>query len=127
MANGNWEMGKALISRMSRPARLIVIAILALTLLIPLGMVQSVVHERHQTYRGVISDISGSWSGEQQIAGPMLVVPFTERFEVRDEYVTNGENFNELKECASSSYASLGGVYYGRRNWWLFRRRREFD
>jgi inner membrane protein len=89
MANGNLEMGRALITRMSRPVRLIVIAILALTLLIPLGMVQSVVHERHQTYRGVIADISGSWSGEQQIAGPMLVVPFTERFEVRDEYATS--------------------------------------
>jgi len=36
----------------------------------------------------VVADISGSWSGDQRVAGPILVVPYTEKVEVRDEYIT---------------------------------------
>jgi len=90
MATSTAEMGRALIERMSGPMRLIVIGVLALVLLIPLEMVQSVVWERFQTYQGVVSDIAESWSGEQRLAGPFLVVPYREKVEVRDEYVTPG-------------------------------------
>ena len=78
----------ALISRLSRPARLVGVALLALALLIPLQMVRSVVRERFQTYQGVVTDIAGAWSGDQRVAGPILVVPYTERVAVRDEFVT---------------------------------------
>lgn len=82
------ETGRALLSRLSRPARWIAVAILALVLLIPLQMVQSVVRERHQRYQEVVADIAGTWSGDQLLAGPMLVVPFTEWIERREEVVT---------------------------------------
>ena len=73
-------------------ARMIGVAILALILLIPLGMVRSVVGERYQTYRGVVQEITGAWSGDQRLAGPVLVVPFSEKIEIEDEFVTlNGE------------------------------------
>jgi len=81
------ETGRALLSRLSRPARWTAVAILALVLLIPLQMVQSVVRERHQRYQEVVADIAGTWSGDQLLAGPMLVVPFTERVERREEVV----------------------------------------
>jgi inner membrane protein len=67
---------------------LIVVAILALVLLIPLDMVRSVVRERHHTYLGVVAEIAGAWSSDQRVAGPILVLPYTERVEIRDEYIT---------------------------------------
>ena len=71
------DAGLALISSWSRPVRWIGVAILALVLLIPLKMVESVVRERYQTYQEVVADIAGSWSGDQVLAGPILVVPFS--------------------------------------------------
>jgi len=82
------DAGLALISSWSRSVRWIGVAILALVLLIPLKMVESVVRERYQTYQEVVADIAGSWSGDQVLAGPILVVPFSERVETRDEVVT---------------------------------------
>jgi inner membrane protein len=88
MAADAGSAGLALISSLSRPLRWIAVAILALVLLIPLTMVESVVRERHQTYQGVVADIAGSWSGDQVLAGPILVVPYVEKVERRDEIVT---------------------------------------
>jgi inner membrane protein len=88
MASNAAEAGLALISSWRRPVRWIGIAILTLVLLIPLQMVKSVVRERHQTYEGVVADIAGSWSGDQVLAGPILVVPYVEKVERRDEIVT---------------------------------------
>jgi inner membrane protein len=66
---------------------LIAVGVLALVLLIPLEMVESVVRERFETYRAVVEDIAGAWSSDQELAGPILVVPFTVKIEIRDEYV----------------------------------------
>ncbi len=82
------EMGQKLIANWARPVHMTAIAVLALLLLIPLLMVESVVRERHARYQEVVADIAGSWSGDQLLAGPILTVPFTERIAVRDEYVT---------------------------------------
>ena len=82
------EMGQKLIANWARPVHMTAIAVLALLLLIPLLMVESVVRERNARYQEVVADIAGSWSGDQLLAGPILTVPFTERIEVRDEYVT---------------------------------------
>jgi len=88
MTNSTNETGSSLISRWSRPARLIGVAILALILLIPLQMVRSVVRERHQTYEGVVQEIAGAWSGDQRVAGPILVIPFTEKISIQDQFIT---------------------------------------
>lgn len=88
MANNNAEFGRQLISKLGRPVRLILVAVVALVLLIPLQMVESVVRERYCTYQSVVADIAGAWSSDQRIAGPILVVPFTEKIEVKDEFIT---------------------------------------
>lgn len=82
------ELGRKLVARLGRPVRLVLVAVLAMLMLIPLKMVESVVRERYATYRTVVADIAGAWSCDQLVAGPFLVVPFTERVEVRDEFVT---------------------------------------
>jgi inner membrane protein len=92
VANSFAEMSQALASRWGRPARLIAVGVVVLVLLIPLQMVESVVRERYVTYQEVVADIAGAWSSDQLLAGPLLVVPFSEKVEIRDEYVTpNGE------------------------------------
>ena len=67
---------------------MIVVAILALVLLIPLDMAGSVVRERHRTYKGVVAEIAGAWSSDQRVAAPILVLPYNERVEIRDECIT---------------------------------------
>jgi inner membrane protein len=88
MATQPTNVALNLIASLSRPVRWIAIAMLALVLLIPLQMVESVVRERHRTYQEVVADIAGSWSGDQLLAGPILVVPYIEKVERRDEIVT---------------------------------------
>jgi inner membrane protein len=68
--------------------RLMAVGGVALVLLIPLQMVESVVRERFVTYQAVVADIAGAWSGDQLLAGPILAVPYTEQVEVRDEFIT---------------------------------------
>ena len=88
MAKNAVEFGQSLVSRWGRPARLVTVAILALLLLIPLQMVESVVRERYHTYQQVVADIAGAWSSDQLVAGPALVVPYSEKVEVREAFVT---------------------------------------
>jgi len=88
VANTDAELGRKLLAKLGRPVRLIVVGLLALVLLIPLQMVESVVRERYHTYQKVVADIAGAWSSDQRVAGPILVVPFSERVEVRDQYTT---------------------------------------
>jgi len=98
MATSEIEMGKMVIGKLRQPVRWIVLGLLTLLLLIPLQMVESVVRERHATYRGVVNDIAGAWSGDQQLAGPFLLIPYIERVEMTDEYVTpSGEKRTETR------------------------------
>ena len=52
------------------------IAFLSLMLLIPTAMIQSLVSERQQRLNEATREISSKWGGEQQIAGPILAVPY---------------------------------------------------
>ena len=61
--------------------RYALVAGIALLLLIPLLMVESLVGERSSLYREVVADISRTWGGLQQLSGPYLLVPYTERVE----------------------------------------------
>lgn len=57
--------------------KLVVVAVLALLLLIPAAMIESLIRERSGTQQAAISEISASWSGPQVVTGPVLVVPYT--------------------------------------------------
>lgn len=52
------------------------VAILILLLLIPLGMINSVLKERLQRRNEAVTEITSSWGREQEIIGPVLIVPF---------------------------------------------------
>lgn len=59
--------------------RLLVIAGLILILLIPLQMIEGVVSQRQSLQHQVEQTIAASSSGAQRLAGPLLIVPYTEQ------------------------------------------------
>jgi inner membrane protein len=58
--------------------RTFIIALLALFMLIPLYMTQSIISERNQYYHQTLENIGKGWGGQQTIVGPVLVVPYVE-------------------------------------------------
>jgi len=60
--------------------RFVIIAALVGIMTIPLDMVSDVVRERSNLYYKVLDDISGTWGHRQQLQGPVLLVPYTEKF-----------------------------------------------
>ena len=57
-----------------------IIAILVSLMTIPLGMVSEMVSERSRLYSSVVHDIANTWGHQQNISGPVLIVPYTEKF-----------------------------------------------
>lgn len=52
------------------------VAILILVLLIPLGMIHSVLRERLERRNDAVTQITSVWGREQSIIGPVLIVPY---------------------------------------------------
>jgi len=52
------------------------VTILILLLLIPLGMIRSVLSERWERRNAAVAEITSSWGREQSIVGPVLIVPY---------------------------------------------------
>ena len=56
--------------------KMMAIAALVLSLLIPLLMVQGVIDERHDRKFEVDEEIAQTWAGRQTVVGPFIVVPY---------------------------------------------------
>lgn len=80
--------------------KLAVIAVLALILAVPLLLVVSKIYERDSYHDQVRAEISRSWTGQQQVMGPILVVPYTRVFEKR-------EYDQDLRKHVSNSYEAF--------------------
>ncbi len=52
------------------------IAVLVLVLLVPVGMIRSVIFDRSNNESVAVRDISRSWGGEQLVTGPILRLPY---------------------------------------------------
>ncbi len=62
--------------RASVTVKLLFIGFLVLILLIPMGMVRSVIYERNHLYLSAKQDIMNAWGREQTIGGPVLTLPY---------------------------------------------------
>ena len=62
--------------RRSATVKLIGVAFLALLLLIPAALVESLVYERQQLRDQAVDEIASTWGGPQRLAGPILQVPY---------------------------------------------------
>jgi len=63
----------------------VVITIMVLTLLIPLGMIKSVIIERENNNRQVDNEMIQQWGDLQQVIGPVLHIPVISNHYVRNE------------------------------------------
>ncbi|WP_175890080.1 cell envelope integrity protein CreD [Burkholderia cepacia] len=80
--------------------KFVITALLALLILIPLQMVQSIVHERSAYRMDALQSIWSSYAGPQTVSGPVLVVPYTEVTRVRDETPAGGATKTSLRSEA---------------------------
>jgi inner membrane protein len=65
-----WQKSKLIIKGL-------IIGVLALLLLIPAYFVQDLVHEREARQQEAFNEVSSKWANRQNIAGPVLVIPYT--------------------------------------------------
>src|SRR5262249_20304968 len=59
--------------------RILFMVFLVLVLQIPILMIDSTVSEREATRQEAIADVTRTWGGAQQVAGPVLTVPYLVR------------------------------------------------
>jgi inner membrane protein len=64
------------LKRCATTFKMVGVIFLVLLLLIPLGLVRSVLKERLARRNEAIADITSSWGAPQQIIGPVLIVPY---------------------------------------------------
>lgn len=62
---------------------------------IPLGMVEDIVMERSRLYQNVLVNIANTWGHQQNLQGPVLLIPYTEKF-ITTKVLTDKEG-NERK------------------------------
>jgi inner membrane protein len=82
---------KPLLKRFSTVLKLAMIAVLVLLLLIPLTMVNSVLHERLQRRDEAVREITSTWGREQVVMGPVLVIPFRYNQKTWKDQIINGQ------------------------------------
>lgn len=70
--------------------KLLAIAVLALLLLVPLGMIEHQVRERNVLQAEVVRNIADSAAGAQTVVGPVLAVRYRERIEHREKDSSTG-------------------------------------
>ncbi|MBI3299413.1 MAG: cell envelope integrity protein CreD [Elusimicrobia bacterium] len=61
--------------RHSLTLKLFVVGLLIVALLVPVGLVTYMVSEREERRTEAVAEVSASWSGSQQVSGPVLIVP----------------------------------------------------
>ena len=66
--------------------RAVLVAVLVLLLLVPLAMVQDLIHEREYRKDDAAREVSATWGGSQTITGPVITVPYqaTVRVDIGD-------------------------------------------
>jgi inner membrane protein len=76
--------------------KILMVAVLTVVILLPLTMIRGTIHERQQYRQEAVESVSRSFAGAQRIAGPVLLVPYTETIEV-EERNNKGEVIRKLK------------------------------
>jgi len=86
--------------------KMISLLTLTLLLLIPLGMVKSVLHERIDRRDAAVRELSSTWGNRQELIGPVLVVPFKHRSIVHRDVLFNGKTStsDEMKESIAHAF-----------------------
>ena len=82
--------------------KLLIILGIVLALLIPKVLIMQLIKEREERQQEVVDEISSKWGGQQVITGPIVTVPFKERYLIDDDgkkkYAWRTENAHFLPE-----------------------------
>lgn len=97
------KISKSFLKQNSPVLKLLFIFVLVLLLLIPLGMVKSVLFERLTRRDQAIYEITSTWGKEQIVIGPVLVIPYRYYFKAWKEQVVLGKA--EKTEIVDSAVA----------------------
>jgi len=84
--------------------KILLLMFLAILLLIPLNMVRGVVHDRIQYRDQVVSDIAKTWTGAQQISGPVMSITY--------ETTQHKRTFNKETKKYETSSSTLENQHY---------------
>lgn len=74
---------------------------LTLAILVPLMMIRATITERQGYRQQAVDTVASSYAGEQKMAGPVLMVPYTETIEVEDKNA-KGEVIRKVKRDGDS-------------------------
>ncbi|HLG39766.1 MAG TPA: cell envelope integrity protein CreD [Chitinophagaceae bacterium] len=81
IAKSVWQRSKLLIKGF-------LIGLLVLLMLIPAYFVQDLIKEREERQKEAFTEVSGKWAGKQNLAGPVLVLPYNEAVQVNNQLST---------------------------------------
>jgi inner membrane protein len=79
--------------------KLFSIGFLIIILLIPSSWIDDMIIERQQRAGEVINEITDKWSGNQTMAGPIIVVPYR-----KQEIIDHGKDGKEIKEHVEKAF-----------------------
>jgi|SRR5882672_870999 len=84
----------------SNLVKVVVIALLALALFIPVSMIQNLVGERQARRNEAVTGIAEGWGARQTIAGPYLVIPYERSWTeiTREEVPGKKKDTTEIRE-----------------------------
>src|ERR1700749_4702437 len=84
--------------------KLLGVGALVLVLLIPLTMITGVLNERLNRRNEAVADITSSWGKEQNVIGPVLMIPYQYRFKTVKEVLGKDGKVEkrEVEETASA-------------------------
>ncbi len=85
------------------------ITALVLLLLIPMGMIKSIISEREYQREKAISEVSKKWAGKQRLKGPILTIPVV--YETIISEKTKGRKIKKVTKTVTEYYHVLPETY----------------
>jgi inner membrane protein len=71
--------------------KIIIVVILTAVITIPLAMIQSTINERKQFHDDAVRSIAADSVREQSVTGPLLVIPYTDEYQEREDTTEDGK------------------------------------
>lgn len=84
--------------------KVLIVLVLSLAILVPLAMIRGTIQERQAYRREAVQAIAGSYAGAQAMAGPVLVVPYTETVLVEEKDPQGGSRQVERERSGHWTY-----------------------
>ena len=87
--------------------RFVLVAILIALMTIPMNMVEDVVNERRGLHHSVQSEIASTWGHQQNLKGPSVLIPYTERFDSVEVYTDKDGNERKKNKTVYKSRTAI--------------------